>query len=66
MPDNTAQIAEIDEVLNSGMSKHASDGQVIEFNEAQLRRQRDYLIRTDTSGTYTGQARSKALKVNLK
>lgn len=52
MPDNSARIEQITQILEAGVSKTVVDGVVTEFDLDTLRQERRELIRTDTSGNY--------------
>lgn len=50
MPDNSAKIAEIEEILNSGATSTSVDGLSVSIDLEALRRRLIELKRTDTSG----------------
>jgi hypothetical protein len=53
MPDNTAEIARLRGILNSGQSSYNVDGQSVTYDLDQIRKRLQELIATDTSGAET-------------
>ncbi len=62
MADNSARIAEIDAILESGVEQSTNDGTTVKHNFAELRKERRRLIENDD--TRTG-SRPSAITLDL-
>jgi len=66
VPDNSVEIGELREILNTGVTRTSNDGHSTEFSEAWIRRRLDELIAEDDTGNYDSMVRPKALKIKLR
>jgi len=64
MPDNSAQIAELESILNTGAKKITTDGQSVEVDLAQVRRRLAELRATDTA-TAAADKRVRSAQIKL-
>ena len=64
MPDNSVQIAEIDDILNAGTTGVTVDGTTTKFDLDALRRRRAELVQSDTSGQYTKRSRVSSITLD--
>lgn len=67
MADNSAAIAQIRAILTAGVSRVVIDGQVVEYDLPQLRRQLAELLQTDTGSNAAANnaARPRAATIYL-
>lgn len=62
--DNSAEIAEIDAILQAGASRVSVDGQTVAYDFAELRRRRAELIAADDV-THDSKKRPRSSQINL-
>lgn len=65
MADNSQKIAELEEILNAGVTQVGVDGTNTSFDLNEVRKQLEYLKRTDTTGQYSAMVRPKFGTVRL-
>ncbi|TWT63187.1 hypothetical protein [Rubinisphaera italica] len=62
MPDYSTEIAQIEEILNSGVTEHSNDGQVTKFDHDKLRTRLRELKRLQAGSN--GRARVSTIRLN--